>query len=295
MDFSSDRLLRRCAPRKHVVAYLYPMQYITIGNNKIPALGLGTYSINGMECTDAVSNALDQGYRHIDTAQMYGNEAEVGAGIKASPTEREQVFLTTKVLTENFTKRGFMPSVEDSLRKLKLDYVDLLLLHWPGTDEANKLALDLLNDCIDKGYARLVGVSNFTLRQLEYAQKHAPVICNQVEYHPYLSQERMLEYVGEHKMMLTAYRPLVKGSIINDPLLTALADKYGKTPAQIVLRWLVQQPNVAAIPKAASAKNRADNLNIFNFELSDEDMKSIFALNKNQRFVSPSWAPEWDK
>lgn len=269
------------------------MQFIS--EHKIPALGLGTYSINGMECTDAVSNALDQGYRHIDTAQMYGNEAEVGVGIKASPTPREQVFLTTKVLTENFTKRDFMPSVENSLRKLKLDYVDLLLLHWPGSDEANKLALDLLNTCIDKGYTRLVGVSNFTIAQLEYARRLAPVICNQVEYHPYLSQQKMLENLREHNMFLTAYRPLVKGTITNDKTLIELAEKYNRTAGQIVLRWLVQQPNVAAIPKAASEKNRADNLNIFDFELSDDDMQRIFSLNKNQRFVSPSWAPVWDK
>ncbi|UPT67513.1 MAG: aldo/keto reductase [Sphingobacteriales bacterium JAD_PAG50586_3] len=271
------------------------MKFISIQNHKIPALGLGTYSINGMECTDAVSNALGQGYRHIDTAQMYGNEAEVGAGIKASPTEREDVFLTTKVLTENFNKRDFMPSVEDSLRKLKLDYVDLLLLHWPGTDEANKLALDLLNTCIDKGYTRMVGVSNFTTRQLQYARNHAPVICNQVEYHPYLSQQKILDDLRAHDMFLTAYRPLVKGAIAEDKTIQQLAEKYRRTAGQIVLRWLVQQPNVAAIPKAASAKNRADNLNIFDFELAKEDMQTIFNLNKNQRFVNPGWAPEWDK
>ena len=271
------------------------MQHLTIRNHKIPALGLGTYSINGMECTDAVSNALDQGYRHIDTAQMYGNEAEVGAGIKASPTEREHVFLTTKVLTENFGKRNFIPSVEDSLRKLKLDYVDLLLLHWPGTDEANKLALDLLLECQNKGYTRLIGVSNFTIRMLEYARNHAPIICNQVEYHPYLSQQKMLEYLGENNMFLTAYRPLLKGAITTDKTLTQLAQKYSRTEGQIVLRWLMQQPNVAAIPKAASATHRANNLKIFDFELSEDDMQTIFALNKNQRFVTPSWSPDWDK
>jgi diketogulonate reductase-like aldo/keto reductase len=269
--------------------------HITIGNEKIPALGLGTYSIYGNECTDSVCNALDQGYRHIDTAQMYGNEAEVGKGIKASPTAREDVFLTTKVLTENFNKRDFLPSVEHSLRKLKLDYVDLLLLHWPGTDEENKLALDLLNTCIDKGYTRLVGVSNFTVRHLQYARAHAPVICNQVEYHPYLSQEKILDDLRANNMFLTAYRPLIKGNITHDKTLNELAEKYSRTAGQIVLRWLLQQPNVAAIPKAASAKHRAENLNIFDFELSEEDMQRIFALYKNQRFVSPSWAPEWDK
>jgi 2,5-diketo-D-gluconate reductase B len=271
------------------------MQHITVQNHKIPALGLGTYSINGMECTDAVSNALDQGYRHIDTAQMYGNEAAVGAGIRSSPVVRGDVFLTTKVLTEHFTKRGFIASVEDSLRKLKLDYVDLLLLHWPGTDDENKLALDLLNTCIDKGYTRLVGVSNFTLAQLDYARQMAPVVCNQVEYHPYLSQERMLEYLREYNMFLTAYRPLVKGMILTEKVIVELAEKHSKTPAQIVLRWFMQQPNVAAIPKAASQANRQNNIDIFNFELSEEEMQSLFALNQNKRFVNPAWAPVWDK
>lgn len=270
------------------------MHHLTIQNTHIPALGLGTYSITGPSCVAAVADAISQGYRHIDTAQMYGNEAEVGRGIRDGGIAREQLFITTKVLTENFGRRDFIPSVEESLRKLKLDYVDLLLLHWPGTDDANKTALEQLVECQHKGYIKLVGVSNFTLHQLGYAVTLAPIVCNQVEYHPYLGQEKILEFLRSHGMFLTAYRPLVKGAILSDATIQSIAKKYNRTEAQIVLRWMMQQAAVAAIPKAASHANRAANLNIFDFELLPEDMQALFALNKNQRFVSPGWAPQWD-
>jgi len=270
-------------------------KYIEIRSEKIPALGFGTFRLQGNDCIEGVEDALNIGYRHIDTAQMYKNEEEVGAAINKSPLKREEIFLTTKVTPGNFSKEKFLPSVEECLKKLKTDFVDLLLLHWPSDDEANKIAVEQLALAQKKGYARLIGVSNFNHRQSETARKHADIICNQVEYHPYLGQQKILDYVRKHDMMLTAYSPLGVGKILNDAIILSLAEKYAHTPAQIVLRWFIQQKNVSAIPKASSKKHREANYKIFDFEISDEDMNKIFALDKGDRIVNPSWAPKWDE
>lgn len=272
-------------------------QYVEIGSEKIPALGYGTFLLPEKECIEGVSDALHIGYRHIDTAQAYNNETEVGIAIQSSSVKREEIFLTTKVTPRNFPVEKFIPSVEESLKKLQVDSLDLLLLHWPSSPEDDKrdeIAVEQLALAQQKGYTRLVGVSNFTLRQMENARRQADIICNQVEYHPYFAQKKVMNYLIEHNMMLTAYRPLANGKIIADELIISLAEKYNHTPAQIVLRWFLQQKNVSVIPKAANEKNRRDNFNVFNFELSAEDMKSISALDTGKRMVDPPFAPKWD-
>jgi 2,5-diketo-D-gluconate reductase B len=242
-----------------------------------------------------VEDALSIGYRHIDTAQAYGNESEVGTAIKSSPVNRDEIFLVTKVTPRNFSKNNFLPSVEESLKKLKVERIDLLLLHWPANSDADKVAVEELALAQEKGYAKLIGVSNFTLKQMEEARKHADIFCNQVEYHAYLAQEKILSYLRAHDMMLTAYRPLADGKILQDSLIISLAEKYKHTPAQIVLRWFIQQKNVSAIPKASDKKHREENFNVFDFELIEEDMKSIFKLERKERMVNPSWSPNWDE
>lgn len=253
---------------------------LSIHNTPIPALGLGTYKLTGKDGEKQIEQALRMGYRHIDTAEMYGNEAEVGNAIKASRIPREEVFITTKVWPDDFSKKRFIPCVEDSLRKLKVDTVDLLLLHWPANDDTNKLAAELLNNCLHKQYTKLAGVSNFSIKQLQAAQQIAPICCNQVEYSPYNNNNTLLQYMQQQGMMLTAYSPLARGAVLKEPVINTLAGKYNKTAAQIVLRWLLQQPNVAAIPKAGDKKHSRQNLDVFDFELSDDDMQLVFGLAK---------------
>jgi 2,5-diketo-D-gluconate reductase B len=254
------------------------VETILIGKEQVPALGLGTYRLDGKEGEHAISYAISIGYRHIDTAEFYRNEDIVGNAVRNSSIDRKEFFITTKVWPANFTKWNFIPCVEDSLKELNLGYIDLLLLHWPSDDESNNIALELLLKCLDKGYTRLIGVGNFSISQLKMAQKKASVFCNQVEYSPYKNQREMLSYLQANDMLLTAYSPLALGKISRDKTINGLAEKYGKTPGQIVLRWLLQQKNVSPIPKANSEKHLKENLQVFDFEITGEDMQTIFNL-----------------
>jgi len=265
---------------------------ITTKSVEVPAIGFGTYRLTGREAIKSIDDALQIGYSHIDTAQVYENEAEVGTAIQNSGISRAEIFITTKVFPTNFKR--LIKAVEESLKKLKTDHVDLLLLHWPSDDEANKQAVDFLNEALNKGYTKSIGVSNFNLDQLSKAIAQAPVICNQVEYHPYISQQNMLTYLRENNMFLTAYSPLAKGKVIKDATLQELAVKYKRTTSQVALRWLIQQGDIAVIPKASSTERIKENLNIFDFALSDEDMNVIFNLSNNHRITDPAWAPKWD-
>jgi len=254
-------------------------EYITIGKEKVPAPGLGTYQLTGKEGEKSISFAISIGYRHIDTAQFYRNEEVVGNTVKNSGIARKDFFITTKIWPTDFTKKNFVPAVEQSLKKLKSDYVDLLLLHWPADEAANALGTDLLLECHEKGYARLIGVSNFTIAQLEKARKKAPVFCNQIEYHPYINQHEMVKYTQKHELLLTAYTPLARGKVNTDPTLIALGKKYGKTATQIALKWFLQQKNVCPIPKGGNEKHLIENMQVFDFEISKEDMQTIFNLS----------------
>jgi len=259
---------------------------------EVPTLGFGTYRLTGNEGIKSIEYALQIGYKHLDTAEVYENEVEVGKAIKNTGINRNEIFITTKVFPPDFKR--LIAAVEESLKKLKTDHVDLLLLHWPSDDETNKIAIDYLNDALRRGYTKSIGVSNFNLNQLADAIAQAPIICNQIEYHPFLSQQKMLTYLKEQNMFLTAYSPLAKGRIFKDATLQELARNYKRSTSQVALRWLIQQGDIAVIPKASSTERVKENMDIFDFELTDEDMQIIFKLSNERRITDPAWAPDWD-
>lgn len=269
------------------------MQHVELKTEEVPKIGLGTWQLTGRECRDAVKNAVDIGYRHIDTAQVYGNEQQVGQGIQASKIERDDIWLTTKVWRDKFKGEDVISSVEKSLGRLETDYLDLLLIHWPSETVPFNETLDAMNRLVEEGKVRNIGVSNFTPEQVQEAQKVSKreLFTNQVEYHPFLDQSELLKKCRREDMMLTAYSPLARGDVLGSETLTAIAARYDKTPAQAALRWLIQQENVAAIPKASLHSHQADNLNIFDFELNQEEMQRISELASNERKVNPAFAP----
>jgi len=245
-----------------------------------------------------IAEAAKIGYCHFDTAQMYHNEQGVGQGLKNSGLARDDYFLTTKVWYDKFQSGDLQTSVVESLRKLDLDHVDLLLLHWPNDDVPLEETMAALNEVKNLGMTRLIGISNFPTALIDQAVSltDAPLTVNQVEYHPYLDQSKVLESVRAHNMLLTAYCPIARGNVMKDATLKAIGEKYGKSPVQVTLRWLLQQDSVMAIPKSGSPKNAAANFDIFDFELSENDMEAIHDLaNPNGRLIDPSFAPEWDK
>ena len=240
------------------------------GQVRIPKIGFGTYALSGKTCIEAVTDAVNVGYRHFDTAQFYANEHEVGKGIRESGIKRNEVFITTKIWPTRFNQ--VEKAAEESLAALGTDYVDLLLLHWPSSDRANRTATDALAKVRERGLTRHIGVSNFSIQQLEQALTQAPVCCNQVEYHPFMEQKNMLEFIRKHGLFLTAYSPLALGKASYNKTLERIGQRYQKSASQVALRWLVQQEAVAAIPKAATHEKREENLNIFDFELTAEEM-----------------------
>lgn len=274
------------------------MIYIDLENRKIPALGFGTWQLRGEACLNGVRRALDIGYRHIDTAQIYENEEHVGEAIVQSGVKRDDIFLTTKVWMGNLEGKLFRPSVEESLRKLKTDYVDLLLIHWPVAEVPFAEQVKSLRAVQEAGLARMIGLSNFTVPQMREVVEDLGlrVVNNQVEYHPFLSQKPVLDYLRAHDMFLTAYSPLARGKVREDGTLREIADKHGKNPGQIALRWLLQQERVAAIPKAASEENMRANFDIFDFTLDADEMHRISLLTRqSKRLINPEWAPHWDQ
>ena len=256
------------------------MERQTIKGEKVPALGLGTWRLSGEECRRAVERALTLGYRHIDTAQMYRNEDEVGKGMQSSGVNREEVFLTTKVWPSDFSYKRIIETTRESLKRLRTDRVDLLLMHWPSQGVPLEETLSAMRELQEEGSVRHIGVSNFPPSMVEDATRHAEIFCNQVEYHPYQAQDDLLEQAKEMDYLLTAYRPLSKGTILNDETLQEIAEAHVKTPAQVALRWLIQQEKVAAIPKATSEDHLKSNLDVFDFELSEEEMERIFGLSR---------------
>lgn len=271
------------------------MIYIDINQERIPALGLGTFNLKGEACRTSVTDAISIGYRHIDTAKMYENEEAVGQGIKDAAIDRDELFVTTKIWHTDLSRSGITEGLADSLRKLQTDYVNLALIHWPSGDMDLQECLDTLMELQQQGKTRLIGVSNFPAALLSEARSIAPIVCDQVEYHPYLGQSAVLNVLREHNMMLTAYCPIAKGEVLEDQKLISLGEKYGKSPTQIALRWLVQQENVAAIPKSGSSRHRASNFDIFDFALTDEEMDLIHSLSRNHRLINPHFAPVWDE
>ena len=274
------------------------MHNVNANGANIPALGFGTWDLRDSVATDMVSYALDIGYRHIDTAQMYGNEAEVGAAIAASPVARDDIFLTTKIWPDKFAKNDLLQAAEQSLAKLKVDHVDLLLLHWPNPSVPLQETIAALNEVKSKGQAKNIGISNFTVSLIDQAValSDASFATNQVEYHPYLSQAKVMGKLRDNGIALTAYCPIARGQVFKDKTLQDIAAKYNKDPGQITLRWLVQQDDVIAIPRTSRKENAQSNLQIFDFELPAEDMAAITALARpDGRIVNVAGvAPDWD-
>ena len=251
------------------------MQYKQIKNAEVPSIGLGTWRLSGSACSEAVESALSLGYRHIDTAQMYNNEDEVGRGISSSGVDRENIFLVTKLSTGNFTHDKVLDSARDSLRKLGTDYVDLLLMHWPNPSVPLEETLGAMAELQEEGSVKHIGVSNFPASMVEEATEHADIFCNQVQYHPHNPQDELVGQARELDYLLTAYSPIAKGRIMEDAILEEVGEAHDKTPSQIALRWLIQQEKVCAIPKAQSREHQESNLDVFDFELSEEEMQRI--------------------
>jgi len=255
------------------------MERVTTHGVDVPALGFGTARMDDYDVQyRAVEAALDAGYRHLDTAQIYGSEPAVGDALADSDLDRDEVFVTTKVAGEHETYDEVVDSVRGSVDDLGLDTVDLFLLHWPVDDASTEDRLRALNDCRDDGLLRHVGVSNFSVAQTREAVdlSDAPIITNQVEYHVRERRDDLLAYCLETETMLTAYSPLGVGDLLDDETLGAVAERHGKTPAQVAIRWLLQQPQVSTIPMSSSPAHIAENVEVFDFELTDAEMRELF-------------------
>ncbi len=272
------------------------MNVIDANGAKIPAIGLGTWELRGRTCARLVEQALRLGYRHIDTAQVYENEREVGEGLRASGIKRDEFFVTTKVWTTHFAPHDLERSTKESLSKLHLSEVDLLLLHWPNPRVPLRETLGALALVKQIGLTRHIGVSNFTVALIEEAVAACPepLVCDQVEFHPYLDQTKVREACTRNGMAVVAYSPVAKGRIKNDATLARIGQAYGKTAAQVCLRWLVQQ-NVAAIPRTSRIERLSENIDIFDFALSDQEMARLSAMgNAKGRLTNFGFAPKWD-
>lgn len=263
---------------------------------RIPRIGLGTWTLRGAEAQQAVEGAIGLGYRHIDTAAMYGNEDAVGAGIAASGVRRAEIFLTTKVWWTELAPDALRASAEASLKRLGMRYADLILIHWPSPEMDLPAALGALAKLQQDGLARAVGVSNFPPGLLEraIALGIAPLAALQVEAHVYLWQDRLAALCRRHGLALTAYAPIAKGQVNDDPVMRAVAAKYGASPVQVALAWLLAQEGVVAIPKSGRPEGQRENLAAASIRLDAEDLAAIARLPKDRRLVNPSFAPDWD-
>ena len=273
------------------------MEMITSHGLRMPKLGLGTWRMKGDECREAVERAFSLGYRHIDTAEMYGNEEDVGRALAGARLPRADIHVTTKVWWENLKPDAMRRSMETSLRKLQTDYVDLYMIHWPALDMDLPAALETLMKLKEEKLAHAIGVCNFPVALLRQAVEEigAPLAANQIEYHVLLGQGTVLDYLRAHDMALTAYCPIAQGKLANHEELGVIARKHDATPAQIALKWLLDQPGVAAIPKASRRESQIANLEALKITLDDSDRAAIAALPKAQRLVNPGFAPAWDK
>ena len=273
------------------------MPRLTARGMEMPVIGFGTSSLGN--CGEIVAAALKAGYRHIDTAWKYGTEKGVGEGIKASGIPRKDIFLVTKVSHEYLRADAFAKSVEESLERLRTDYVDLLFVHWPAID-GTPLAetMGALAKAKREGKARHIGVANFNIAMTEEAMRLCPepLAVLQAEYHPYLNQSKVLAFCRRAGLAFMAYCPLGRGRLFKDPVLAEIARSKGRTLAQVALRWLVQQGNIAPIPRSANPQHMAESLQVFDFTLTDEEMKRIHALARpDGRIADPAGrAPKWD-
>jgi diketogulonate reductase-like aldo/keto reductase len=265
-----------------------PVSFVMPGG-AIPAIGFGTSPMTGGMSAATVETALKVGYRHIDTGRKYGTEGAVGEAMRASGLKRDDIFVVTKVSHENLRPADFARSVDESLKALKLDYVDLLMIHWPNPEIPLDIAMPSLAKAKREGLARHIGVANFNTTLLDQAVKlcDEPLSVLQAEYHPYLDQTKLLAGVRKHGLVFVAHCPLARGRLFADPVLLDIARTRGRSVAQIALRWLIQQ-NVVPIPFSSKPERIADNFKVFDFALSDDEMKRIAALKRhNGRIANP--------
>lgn len=272
------------------------MQTVDAKGAKIPIVGLGTWELRGRDCVRVVDQAIKLGYRHFDTAQLYGNEREVGEGVRASGIKREEIFVVTKVAPENLAPRLLERSVKDSIGQLRLGEIDLLLLHWPNKGVPLADTLAALCKVRKDGLARHIGVSNYTVALLDEAGRLAsePLVCNQFECHPFLDQSKVLAATRKHGMAAVAYSPIARGGARRDDTLAHIGRAHGKTAAQVSLRFLIQQ-DIAVIPRTSKIERLTENIALFDFHLSDAEMGEIAALaHPGGRIVDWAWSPKWD-
>jgi diketogulonate reductase-like aldo/keto reductase len=270
--------------------------FVEANGAKIPAIGLGTWDLRERTCVRMVEQALRLGYRMIDTAEMYGNEREVGEGLRTSGIPRDQVFITTKVWPDHLAPREFERATKESLAKLKLSEVDLLLIHWPNPRVPLADTIGALCRMKREGFAKHIGVSNFTVELVEQAVKLAtePLVADQIEWHPFIDQAKVVEACHRHGLAITAYSPLARGRVLSDGTLRRIGARHGKTAGQVGLRWLVQRGGVV-IPRSSRAAGLAENFAIFDFELKAAEMTEIARLaHPRGRIVDWSGAPDWD-
>ncbi|WP_447772348.1 2,5-didehydrogluconate reductase DkgB [Variovorax boronicumulans] len=270
-----------------------------INNAPIPAFGLGTFRLQGQVVIDSVKNGLDLGYRTIDTAQIYGNEAEVGQAIAESGVARNDLFITTKIWTDHYAKDKLVPSLKDSLAKLRTDHVDLTLIHWPSPGNAVPVAefMGALAEAKALGLTKQIGMSNFNiaLMQEAIAAVGAPAIAtNQIELHPYLQNRKVVAFAQSHNIRITSYMTLAHGKVLNDPVIGAIATAHGATPAQVVLAWAMQL-GYAVIPSSTKRANLESNLKAQQLTLTEAEMAQIAALDRGERLTDPQGlSPAWD-
>jgi 2,5-diketo-D-gluconate reductase B len=269
---------------------------ITSGGLRMPKLGLGTWQMSGAACVQAVQSALAKGYRHIDTAEMYNNEEAVGEALAAGSVPRSDIHVTSKVWHEHLAPDAMRRAIETSLRKLRTDYLDLYLIHWPSPSMDLPKSIETLVSLKEAGQARRIGVSNFPVALMRRAVEEigAPIVCNQVEYHLFLDQSKVLDYARANGIAVTAYCPLARGKLGEHPEIADIARKHGASPQQVALKWLLDQDGVSAIPKAARDASQQANWDAQSLTLDDEDRAIIARLTKSERIVDPAFAPAWD-
>jgi 2,5-diketo-D-gluconate reductase B len=269
-------------------------QAVEVKGFKIPLAGLGTWALRGRDCARLTEQAIRLGYRHIDTAQMYDNEREVGEGVRASGL-RSEVMVTTKVQPTLLAPHDLERSVKESLARLQLDVIDLLLIHWPNPRVPLAETLRAMAKMKREGYVRQIGVSNFTVALLEEANKVSSerLVCNQIECHPFLNQDKVIAACRKHKMTVVAYSPIARGNAVGDKVLEKIGKVHSKSAAQICLRWLVQQ-GIVVIPRTSKRERLEENFALFDFELSDAEMREIAGLARGGRIVDWTWSPKWD-
>jgi 2,5-diketo-D-gluconate reductase A len=272
------------------------MKSLSVGGIDIPVLGFGVWQVE-RDCARVIADALAVGYRHIDTAFIYGNEKEVGEGLRQSGVPREQIHVTTKIWRDYIGAGDLQRAAEGSLKSLGTDYVDLLLIHWPNPAVPLEESIGALNEVHRRGLARAIGVANFPSAMFEEASRlsEAPLVTDQVEYHPYLSQRAVLEAVRRRHAVLTAYSPLAQGAVSREPLLAEIGRPHRKSPAQVALRWLIQQDDVLAIPKTVTPERIRENFDIWDFMLTDAEMVRISALARPGGRILDVFGVPWDR